>query len=272
MQSFAPHWLALILFVTISWQPALAQKEIPLWDGDMPGAKADEQESMKMIEKKRDIHVTNVSEPTMTLFMVESEAPTPFVVVCPGGGYRILSFTKEGIEIAQWLNSIGVSAGVLKYRVPDNREGALADASQAIRTVREKAKQWNVDGDRVGMLGFSAGGHLTAACSNGSDRPNFSVLVYPAYLDSNGGIDLTPEVEVDAKSPPAFIVQTQDDRKYYRSTLAYAAALDSQNVPAEVHLFAKGGHGYGMRPGDHPVSKWPAMCKAWMQESGFLEK
>jgi acetyl esterase/lipase len=135
--------------------------------------------------------------------------------------------------------------------------------------VRAKAAEWTVS--RLGMLGFSAGGHLTASCSNSEDRPDFSVLVYPAYLFKPGGIELTGEIKVDEKTPPAFVVQTLDDKKYYRSTLAYSAALDAVGVPCEIHLFAKGGHGYGLRPSNRPVSKWPALCEAWMRESGFFE-
>ncbi len=191
------------------------------------------------------------------------------MIVCPGGGYGILAFDKEGTEIAEWLNSIGVSCGVLKYRVPGNREGALQDARQAVRLVRENAAEWNVSA--LGMLGFSAGGHLAAVCSNSEGRPDFTVLVYPAYLFREGGIELAEEVQVDGDSPPAFAVQALNDKKHYRSTLAYSAALDAAGVPCEVHLFAKGGHGFGLRPSDNPVSRWPKLCEEWMHASGFLK-
>ena len=253
---------------------AIAQTELPLWDNNMPGVGAAEPETVRPNKNGDDvIRLTNVSKPTLTLYLLkETDAPTPFVIICPGGGYGILAFNKEGTEIAEWLNSIGVSAGVLKYRVPKNREGALLDARRAVRMVRENAQKWNVDNSSVGMLGFSAGGHLTAACSNSEDRPNFSALVYPAYCFKEGGIELSDEIKVDADTPPAFVVQTRDDKRHYRSTLAYAAALDSAGVPAEVHLFAKGGHGYGLRASDHPVSKWPKLCEAWMRETGILER
>jgi acetyl esterase/lipase len=139
-----------------------------------------------------------------------------------------------------------------------------------VSLVREKAKDWNIDPKRIGMLGFSAGGHLTAACSGSADRPDFSVLVYPAYLFKPGGIELIDGIPVDEKTPPAFVVQTKDDRKDYRSSLAYTAALDAAGVPVEIHLFAKGGHGYGLRPSSHPVSKWPELCEAWLRESGVI--
>lgn len=217
------------------------------------------------------IRLTHVSHPTLNLYLVESNKPTPFVIVCPGGGYGILAYNKEGTEIAEWLNGLGVSAAVLKYRVPNNRAGALEDARRAVRLARERSMDWNIDSNAVGMLGFSAGGHLTAACSNSENRPDFSVLVYPAYLYQKGSIELSTEIVVDAETPPAFIVQSRDDTKYYRSTLAYAAALDAKSIPVEVHLFAKGGHGFGLRPSKHPVSQWPDLCESWLRATGILK-
>lgn len=246
--------------------------ELDLWNGDMPGKGAEQPEGLKPDNGDHVQRLTNVSNPTLTFYPAkDSGKPNAMVVVCPGGGYNILCMDKEGTEIAEWLNSIGISAGILKYRCPQNREGALQDAQQAIKLVRKKAGEWNLDPKRIGMLGFSAGGHLAAACSNSADRPDFTVLVYPAYLFKPGGIELVDEIKVDANTPPAFVVQTNDDRKYYRSTLAYGAALDAAGVPVEIHLFAKGGHGYGLRPTKHPVAKWPELCEAWMRASGFLD-
>lgn len=247
-----------------------AQIEIPLWNGDMPGTGADAPEAVSPNTGGNVIRLTHVSMPTLTLFAVNDAArPHPFVIVCPGGGYGILAFDKEGTEVAEWLNSIGVSCGVLKYRVPKNRAGALQDARRAVRLVREKSDEWRVSS--LGMLGFSAGGHLTAACSNSEDRPDFTVLVYPAYLFKPDGIELVEEIRVDSGTPPAFVVQTLDDKNHYRSTLAYSVALDAAGVPCEVHLFAKGGHGFGLRPSNNPVSRWPTLCEEWMSASGFLK-
>jgi len=251
---------------------AVAQNEIKLWNGDMPGVGANEAECLKPDQGDGTDRLTNVSEPMLQMFLLKDSAkPAPFVIVCPGGGYNILSWNKEGTDIAEWLNSVGVSAAVLKYRCPKNREGALADAQRSVRLARESFREWNIDPARVGMLGFSAGGHLTAACSNSEDRPDFSVLVYPAYLFKKDSIELVDEIMVDAETPPAFIVQTKDDKKFYRSTLAYTAALDTVGIDVEAHLFAKGGHGYGLRPSDHPVSQWPTLCEAWMREMNFLK-
>ena len=139
----------------------MAQTEIPLWKGDMPGKGADKPEGLAPDKNDGVIRLTNVSEPRMQLFLLpDSEVPAPFVIVCPGGGYNILCMNKEGTEIAEWLNSIGISAAVLKYCVPKNREGALQDARKSVRMAREHAADWNIDPKKVGMLGFSAGGHL----------------------------------------------------------------------------------------------------------------
>ena len=251
---------------------ATAQTEILLWNGNMPGKGAEKPEEVSPNKNNHVIRLTNVSEPTLTFYPAKGTTkPNPMVIVCPGGGYNILAYNLEGTEVAEWLNSIGVSAAILKYRVPNNREGALEDARRALRLAREHSTDWNIDPKRVGMLGFSAGGHLAATCSNSEDRPDFTVLVYPAYLSKPRGIALVEEIKIDANTPPAFLVQTQDDKNYYRSTLAYGAALDMQGIRVELHLFAKGGHGYGLRPSQHPVSQWPKLCEAWMRESGFLE-
>jgi acetyl esterase/lipase len=258
------RFLAVILGAALT---VSAQVEIPLWNGDLPGEGAAAPEQFK--PNNGVIRVSNVSKPTLTLYPAEGSEPHPFVIVCPGGGYNILAFDLEGTEIAEWLNSIGVSCGVLKYRVPQNRDGALQDARRAVRLVRERAADWKVSS--LGMIGFSAGGHLTASCSNSEDRPDFSMLVYPAYLFKPGGIELVDEVQVDSNTPPAFVVQALDDTKYYRSTLAYSAALDAVGVPCEVHLFAKGKHGFGLRPSNNPVSQWPKLCEQWMFSTGILK-
>lgn len=245
--------------------------ELPLWNGDMPGTATDQPETVGSIQDKNVLLFHNVGVPSLSFFPAPDKGtPNPIVIVCPGGGYRVLAYDLEGTEVAEWLNSIGVSAAILKYRVPKNREGALQDARRAVQLVREKATEWNIDPKRVGMLGFSAGGHLAASCSNSANRPDFTVLVYPAYLFKEGGVELVDEIKVDEKTPPAFIVQTKDDLPYYRSSLAYSVALDAKGVPVELHLFAKGGHGYGLRPSDLPVSGWPQLCERWMAEMGFI--
>jgi acetyl esterase/lipase len=231
--------------------------------------------------------LTKVESSSIAVFPAPGgDSPAPAVLVCPGGGYSILAYDLEGTEIAQWLNSIGFTAVVLKYRVPDNRAGALEDAQRTLSLMRHNATAWNIDPEHIGILGFSAGGHL-AACTSAATggrayiavddadqqrcTPDFTVLVYPAYL-SDEHFSLPVEVAVSRETPPAFIVQTQDDKHYIDSSLAYYIALKSADVPAELHLFPEGGHGYGLRPSKHGVSGWPALCGAWLArvaKSGF---
>lgn len=259
-----------LLFVGLLLSTSFAV-ELPLWEaGAMPGEATTEPEKIWHRTENNILCVTHVSKPTLSFYPAKNtEVPTPVVIVCPGGSYQILAYDLEGTEVVKWLNSIGVSAALLKYRVPNNRAGALEDARRAIRMVRAHSKDWNIDPTRVGMLGFSAGGHLATSCSNSPDRPDFTILVYPAYLSEKGGIKLVSEIKIDSQTPPAFIVQARDDKKYYRSSLAYAVALDTQDIPVELHLFAKGGHGFGLRS-KHPISQWPKLCEAWMHEMKFL--
>lgn len=231
------------------------------------------------------IRLTGVANPTLAFYPAQSGAgAAPCVLVCPGGGYKILAYNKEGTEVATWLNSIGVSAAVLKYSVPDNRDGALQDVQRAMGILRQRAKEWNIDPERVGVLGFSAGGHLSARLSTNYQqrgygpvdaadefpcKPDFSVLVYPAYIASEDHTP-APEIPVDRDTPPAFIVQTQDDSHYVNSSIAYYLALKEAGVPAELHLYPQGGHGYGLRPSESAVSGWPDLCARWLRTAGIL--
>jgi len=231
--------------------------------------------------------ITHISNPSITVFRAHKTTISPGVIICPGGAYSILAIDKEGTEVAKWLNSIGITAAVLKYRVPNNRLGAFQDAQRAVRMVRQNAGEWNIDPDRIGILGFSAGGHLAARSSTDfknqsyppidkidklSCRPDFTVLIYPAYLYKKGGYELADEITADKKTPSAFIVQTQDDQKYVNSSIAYYTALTKSSVQAELHIFEKGGHGYGLRTSKYPVSGWPKLCEAWMKSIGVIKQ
>lgn len=232
------------------------------------------------------IRLTGVANPTLSLYPAASTgAPAPAVLVCPGGGYSKLAYNKEGTEIAAWLNNLGITAAVLKYRVPDNRDGALADAQRAMGLLRHNAAKWHIDSSRIGVLGFSAGGHLSARLSTNYDKraydaiddadaspckPDFTILIYPAYI-AKDDYKTAPEIPVNNQTPPAFILQTQDDTHYINSSIAYYIALKDAGVPAELHLFPEGGHGYGMRPSDHAVSKWPELCARWLKTAGVLQ-
>lgn len=229
------------------------------------------------------IKIKKVDAPCLELYKAKNvSGDAPAVVIFPGGGYHILAYDLEGTEIATWLNSIGFHAVVVKYTVPGNKRlEALQDAQRSMSLVRHNAQKWGIKADQIGVLGFSAGGHLTANISTNyrerkydviddadkvSCRPDFSVLVYPAYLyeDKDKKV-LAKDIPVDAQTPPAFIVQTLDDRRLIDSAFNYARALKDAKVDAELHLYARGGHGYGMRPSDKPVSKWADLCGKWLK-------
>lgn len=237
--------------------------------------------------------VTNVTLPTITRYPAPSDkANGCAVVVCPGGGYNILAFDKEGTEIADWLNTLGVTAIVLKYRVPRRDKdqphtAPLKDAQRALRLVRKNADAWNIDPARIGILGFSAGGHLTVMAGTHWDettydkidtaddlscRPDFLIPIYPAYLgDRDNPSQLSPLVRVTERTPPTFVAITYDDKDRAVYAALLLVALKEAGVPAELHIYSKGGHGYGLRPSDLPVSTWPARCEDWMRTTGLLK-
>ena len=232
----------------------------------------------------------NVTNPTLTLFPAPQDKATgAAVMVCPGGGYNILASNLEGTEICEWLNEIGVTAVMLKYRVPspaEDRNGPpLQDAQRALGLIRSQAKALGVRADRIGVIGFSAGGHLSAnLCAHGertyaaidsadtvSCRPDFAMLIYPAYLVRPGqDAALAPEITVSHETPPTFVAMTMDDPINVMNALTYGAALAKAKVPSEVHVFPTGGHGYGLRPSKNEVWHWPVLATAWMRASGWL--
>jgi acetyl esterase/lipase len=272
---------------------------IKLWPKGAPGEKAEIGPEKDLTTAKDGlvagrpvIRLGNVVDPTLTVYSPPKNKDTgAAILVFPGGGYHILAMDLEGTEVCQWLNSIGVTGVLVKYRVPvrngQSRYAApLQDAQRAIGLVRSHAEEWHIDPHRIGVLGFSAGGHLAAAISNNfasrtypavdnadslSCKPDFTVLIYPAYLTREDGTNkLAPELSVSAKTPPAFLVQTEDDPIHVENSLFYYLALKNAKVPAEMHLFSKGGHGYGLRHTEAPVTEWPALLDKWLHRSGFL--
>jgi acetyl esterase/lipase len=281
-------------------QAAQQPEPIPLWPGAAPGEKGDigeEKDTTKdepnVPPSQRIIRLGNVSRPTITVFRPRKEQDTgAAVVVCPGGGYSILAMDLEGTEVCRWLNSIGVTGVLLKYRVPvraglPRHAPPLQDAQRAVGMVRHRAKEWGIDPKRIGILGFSAGGHLAAAASTNhaertypavdaadqtSSRPDFTVLIYPAYLtDREDLTKLAPEIKVDAGTPPAVVVMTADDTVKVENAFTYAAALHRAKVPVSLHVYPVGGHGYGLRPSPNPVSKWPERVAEWLAAGGWLK-
>lgn len=226
-----------------------------------------------------------MTDPIITVYKPEASKNNGVgIVICPGGGYYILAIDLEGEEIAKWLSELGYTAFVLQYRVPKKQEGALMDAQRALRIVRADAKKWNVDPNKVGIMGFSAGGSLSARTSTRyndktyepvdkydkvSCKPNFTALIYPAYLDKGENRSLTPELKVDSLTSPMFIFQTADD-KLGNSALVMAQALRDAKVDVELHLLAKGGHGYGLRQGNTAAETWPALMEEWLKQ--FIKK
>jgi acetyl esterase/lipase len=236
--------------------------------------------------------LTDVSQPTLAVYKAKAaRTPATAVVVFPGGGYKILAYDLEGTEVCDWLNSTGVTCVLVKYHVPVDKHYPdsvvdLEDAQQAMRLTRMHAAEWQIDPQRIGVLGFSAGGHLATAISNHPDyqregapennmdaRPNFAVIVYPGYLadPEKNPVGLVPGMEPNAKTPPTFLVQAEDDPVHEENALFYYQALKLVKVPAELHLFAEGGHGYGLRPTDLPVTHWPAYVEIWLHSIHMLD-
>lgn len=270
-------------------------KPIQLWPKEAPGEKGDIEPEKDLPQKPNDtiIRTTNVTVPTLTVFKPAADKDThAAVVIFPGGGYNILAWNLEGTEIAEWFNSIGVTGIVLKYRVPARKGGEryaapLQDAQRAVGMVRQRASELGIDPKRIGVLGFSAGGHLAAALSNNfetrtypevdeadkvSCKPDFTLLIYPAYLVKNKtGPELSPELKVTSNTPRTFLIHTEDDGVPAESSLFYYLALKQAGVKSELHLYPSGGHGYGLRPSDHTVSTWPARAEQWLRSIGVLD-
>ncbi|MCD8179369.1 MAG: alpha/beta hydrolase [Tannerellaceae bacterium] len=235
--------------------------------------------------------ISDVSAPTITIYQAPEEyANGAAMIVCPGGGYNILAYDLEGVEVAHWLNELGITAIVLKYRVP-RREGLekhaapLQDAQRAVGYIRANAEKYNIDPVRIGIMGFSAGAHLSVMTSNSGNertypivdaadqvscRPDFCLLVYPAYLDGEN-FSLAPEIKVSADAPPTCIIQTEDDKNYINSSLFYYYALKEAGVQAAMHLYPTGGHGYGLRDTGHLVNEWPDRAEDWMRDLGVID-
>lgn len=266
---------------------------IALWPGNPPGDKGnigEEKDNTKPTDNKvggKDvIRIGNISKPTITIYPApKNTANGSAVIVCPGGGYSILALDLEGTEVCEWLNSIGVTAILLKYRVPV-REGQpryqppLQDAQRAMGLVRTNAAKLGINPAHIGIMGFSAGAHLSAALStnydkrtyeavdvadNTSCKPDFVMLVYPAYLTIKEQNDkVAPELTITKNTAPTFLAQTEDDPVRVESSLFYYVALKNAGVPAEMHLYAKGGHGYGLRKSALSITTWPQRAEEWM--------
>jgi acetyl esterase/lipase len=241
--------------------------------------------------------VTNVTKPSITIYRPAKDKDTKTaIVICPGGGYWNLYWELEGEEVAAWLNSLGVTGIVLKYRVPRRPDEPkeqparrpLQDAQRAVSLVRSKAKEWGVDPKKIGMVGFSAGGHLAFATATSfekrtyepiddvdkiSCRPDFAICAYSGYLKAKDKEELAPGLHVPKETPPIFLVHGGADiiSDPEHSIVAYRA-LKKAGIPAELHVYATAAHDFGVRPSDHPCSTWTRACAEWLRHQGFIER
>ncbi len=289
-------WIFPLLIGVCLINTSMAQENpILLFPKGAPG------ETIKLIEKadtdggktggESVLRITNVSEPTITIYHAPDEvASGAAMIVCPGGGYNILAYDLEGDEVCEWLNNLGITAVLLKYRVPrreglEKQEAPLQDVQRTIGYVRANAENLNIDSKRIGVMGFSAGGHLAAMVSNNflkrtysaidvtdkvSCRPDYCLLVYPAYLDGEN-FQLAPELKVSSATPPTMLIQAEDDKSYINSSIFYYYALKEAGVPAWMHLYSQGGHGYGLRDTGASVNEWPDRAEDWFREIGLIE-
>jgi len=287
------------------WQPAAGHTQIRLWPGMAPHARqvdgpevagtvVDRAGRKKLVGGRPWTFVGNVTEPTMTVYSPEGKNSGAAVVVFPGGGYNVLAIDLEGTEACAWLTARGITCVLLKYRVPCAKVGpyrdcptALEDAQRAVGLVRFRADQWHIDPSRIGVLGFSAGGHMVAALSThfekrmypavdeadkASCRPDFAVALYPGHLAGAGkNVVLNPGIQVTRHTPPTFLLHAQDDPvDPVEHSLVYYAALRKARVPAEMHLYVNGGHAFGLRRTESPITGWPELVERWLETIGVI--
>lgn len=265
--------------------PAYYQ-EIPIWNDVIPFTVPEDAERKEHRPKDGGIiRIHDVTVPTIQYFPASGSTAHPAILVCPGGGYQYQAVNHEGYDIAAWLTTIGFDAFVLKYRCPNRRQAAHADAARAIRFLRANAEVLNIDPNRIGCIGFSAGGHLCASITAPANPvpyepvdeiddlsfiPNYTALIYPAYLANKETLQLEPEFNVNAETPPTFIIQTQDDGINVENAIAWYLAMKKANAPCEMHLFAEGGHGYGLFRRGLPVNEWDTPAGKWFRRMAKL--
>lgn len=281
------------------WQPSPGHIQISIWPGAAPDAQPATGPEYTSIGKAPDgslwTAVNKVSQPTMTVYPPKGKNTGMAVVVFPGGGYNQLAIDLEGTEICEWLNSIGITAVLSKYRVPSRETGpygesrrALEDAQRTLSLVRHHAGEWHIDPRKIGVIGFSAGGGIVSMISTHFDkrsypamdaadqvscRPDFAIACYPGHCwNDDEGFKLNPDVTVTSNTPPTFIVQAEDDHvDGVEQSLVYYIGLKQARVPVELHLYAQGGHGFGLRPSKYPVAtEWPRLAEKWLNTIGLI--
>jgi acetyl esterase/lipase len=288
-----------------AWQPSPGHTQLPIWPGVVPDAQpvagpevsgtvVDPAGKARLVGGKPWVYVDRVSQPTMTVYSPQGPNTGAAVVVFPGGGYNVLAIDLEGTEVCDWLTSKGITCVLLKYRVPCMKVGpyldcptALQDAQRTVGLVRFNAAQWHIDPHRIGVLGFSAGGHMVAAMSTHferrlypavdaadkeSCRPDFAVALYPGHLAiREKNFALNPDIQVTIRTPPTFLLQAEDDPvDPVENSLVYYSALRKAGVPAEMHVYVKGGHAFGLRPTELPITRWPQLVETWLAAIGMI--
>jgi acetyl esterase/lipase len=303
-----PAWGALCAQKPV-WQPAPGHVQILIWPGAPPdqqpaaGPETMETDTKEPVAGRPWLYLSNVSQPTMTVYQPKGKNTGAAVVVFPGGGYEILAMDLEGTEVCDWLTAKGIACVLLKYRVPDSGPAyhddcrchihpkapmALEDAQRTVGLVRFHAAEWHIDPHKIGVLGFSAGGHLVAnisthfeqrayapvdAADKVSCRPDFAVAIYPGHMLENTTkeYELNPEIPVTARTPTTFLLQNEDDNvDGVKQSLVYYIALENAGVPVEMHLYAQGGHAFGLRRTKLPVSRWPELVETWLRTIGVI--
>jgi len=297
------------------WQPSPGHTQVPIWPGAAPdpqpvlgplGLEEVLSKSEWLVAGKPFVFVVNVSQPTMTVYSPKGTNTGVAVIVFPGGGYNALAIDLEGTEICDWLTSRGITAVLLKYRVPTPKVGryhesfqALQDAQRTLSLVRSNASKWHVDSRKIGVIGFSAGGHLVAAASTRFDkrsyspvdaadqvscRPDFAIALYPGHLSprypddpkawaNTERLGFNPNITVTSNTPPTFLLHAQNDPvDDVRNSMAYSLALRNAKVPVELHLYAEGGHAFGLRATKFPVTRWPQLMETWLRTIGMLSE
>jgi acetyl esterase/lipase len=290
--------VAAITLLIATHVPAAEPVVLNLWPAQPPGElrelppEADQTKPEdRLIAGRRIIKLGNVSTPQIAMYRpAPDRANGAAVVICPGGGHNILAYDLEGTEVAEWLSTLGVTGIVLKYRVPSpDPKGrrwiaAVQDAQRAMSLVRSRAAEWDIDPERIGICGFSAGGEtagLTSlfterqypavdAVDEVSSRPDFALLIYAAGFAEKDSPELKDYVQVTAAAPPMLFVHAWDDHVSVQNPLLLASALKSAGVKAELHLYSTGGHGYGLRPTDEAVTHWADRAGQWLGEQGWL--
>lgn len=288
---------------TAAWQPSPGHTQVPIWPKEAPDAQpVAGPEEMKTVKDplvaggKPWLQIDNVSQPTMTVYSPKGENTGVAVVVFPGGGYRVLAIDLQGTEICDWLTSKGITAVLLKYRVPTPRLGpyrdsplALEDAQRTVGLVRFHATEWHIDPHKIGVIGFSAGGHMVTAISTHFDkrlypavdaadkescRPDFAIALYPGHLSKDDkNFELNPNVPVTSNTPPTFLVHAEDDAvNSVNNSLVYYIALKNARVPVEMHLYAEGGHAFGLRRTKLPITDWPQLVEKWLGTIGMTSR